>query len=341
MQDFRLSRTNRKSGILEGKDLMSKSTLIIDTIRIIRENPGITIDSLARELARSERTVYRWLAEICSDLKTRIYCEDGGYYIEDRDYSSVLDLTARELLAVRMSLKAPAFASNSPMSDAAHSSWMKIRAASHDAKLQNVDRLSAMHAVGAVPPSEVSADIAEALERATAQRHVIRVTYRSPRSEVVRPYRFRPYAVAFRRHSWYVVGHSTHHSKTITLKMARVHSVVDTGKEFEVPDEFSIEEYFKNSWEVWAGDEPVNVRIRFPKKLAAMMSETRRHPTQVIYPQPDGSIIFEVIVSGIEEIGTWIMGYGGDAEVLEPESLRQHVLEKAQGILALYAAPQK
>ena len=66
----------------------------------------------------------------------------------------------------------------------------------------------------------------------------------------------------------------------------------------------------------WGGGEPVTVRIRFSPAVADMIAESKRHPTQLNTPQPDGSIVMEVSVSSIQEIATWIMGYGKDAQVL-------------------------
>ena len=50
----------------------------------------------------------------------------------------------------------------------------------------------------------------------------------------------------------------------------------------------------------------------------------------------DGSIIFEAEVAGTEEIKYWIMSWGEEALVLEPESLRDEIRMTAQTMLERY-----
>ncbi|MCL4552401.1 MAG: WYL domain-containing protein, partial [Candidatus Marsarchaeota archaeon] len=126
------------------------------------------------------------------------------------------------------------------------------------------------------------------------------------------------------------------HEKVIQMKLLRFQEAKGTGVKFRVPDGFSVEDYFSLSWEAWAGGEPERVRVRFSPEMAQMVSEVKRHHTQEIYPQPDGGIVFEATVAGIEEIAIWIMGFGKDAEVLAPESLRLHVIDHISGMAANY-----
>jgi proteasome accessory factor B len=72
-----------------------------------------------------------------------------------------------------------------------------------------------------------------------------------------------------------------------------------------------------------------------------MIMESKRHPTQVVHIQPDKSVIFEAEVAGIEEIAIWILGYGKEAEALEPESLRDYIIEEVTGAAANYQKDDK
>jgi proteasome accessory factor B len=52
----------------------------------------------------------------------------------------------------------------------------------------------------------------------------------------------------------------------------------------------------------------------------------------------DGTLDFRVTVSGINEISWWILGYGDEAEVLEPPALRRLVAERAARMAQRYRA---
>ena len=50
----------------------------------------------------------------------------------------------------------------------------------------------------------------------------------------------------------------------------------------------------------------------------------------------DGSADFHVTVSGLNEISWWVLGYGDQAEVLEPPELRQLIAQHAQRMADQY-----
>lgn len=306
-------------------------------IELLRGRPGITIDELASELNRSPRTVYRWLNEIATDLKVVVCCSNGGYYIRGGTGNGAVDLTAEELLALRLSLRSSPFKAGSPVGKHAVSAWNKIRDAAAEWKIQKLTELGESHDVAVTAlHSDADVQVMETIENAVNRRRRLRVRYRSQASNAVKEYVTDPYALVFRRHSWYLLAHSSEHGRVVQFKLARFRWAGETGEVFVRPAEFSVSRYFANSWEAWGGDDTVRVRIRFSPAVAEMIAETRRHPTQAVFPQRDGSVIFEVTVCGIVEIASWVMGYGKEAEVLEPESLREHIRDHAAGVLSLY-----
>jgi len=307
-------------------------------IDLLRNRPGITIVELAASLGRSERTIYRWMNELTLDLRAPIYCNDGGYYLLSDAVNSKSGLTPEELLVVRMSLKSSPFTDGSPMKKQADSAWQKIKGSSSSEKLWNAGNMAGNYSVHiTMPSSNLEPKLVETIDNAVTLHHRLNVVYRSQKSNKIKNYTVDPYAIVFRRHSWYIIGFCHEHDKVIQFKLARFKSAVDTLVEFDPPADFSVEEYFESSWEAWASDELVKVKIRFSPEVAEMIAEAKRHPTQVITPEPGGSVIYEVTVAGIEEIAIWVMGFGKDAEVLEPESLRNYVLDHALGIIARYS----
>lgn len=322
---------------------MTKTSLLIKMIKLLRENPGITVPELSKSLERSERTIYRWLREACRGLRLQIVCKDGGYYLADDEQTRRVKLTSQELLALSLSLKASPFSEESPIGKWASSAWRKIRDASPWQDLQTMNELLEAYSVHLTAPKAqngILPGIVEAIEHAIESRRRVRALYRSQKSAKVKEYTLDPYGVAFRRHAWYVVAFSAEHNKVVQLKLIRFISVSETGETFVPPEGFSVDKFFQSSWECWAGGEPTTVKVRFSPRVAPMISEVRRHPTQVIRAQPDGSIIFEVKVAGIQEIAIWIMGWGKEATVLEPEELREYVLEHARGMVEAYSPAQ-
>lgn len=317
---------------------MPKSVLLLEMIDLLRLRPGITIDELAKALNRSERTVYRWLNEISNDLHMPLRFEDGGYHLLNKSVNGHIDLTTHELLALHISLKSSPFIKDSPIKQHAESAWEKIRSAVCSGNVDVLSDLLPRHSITVTDiTSEIDPGVIEVLENAVNRRHRVKAVYRSQKSNAVKEYILDPYALVFRRHSWYLLAHSHEHGKVVQFKLLRFRQAQDTGVAFNVPQDFSAEEFFFLSWEAWTGEDSVLVRVHFAPEVAEMIAESRRHPTQCVTMQPDGSIIYEVTVSAVEEIAHWVMGYGKHARVLEPEALREYITDHITAMAGLYS----
>ncbi|MDO8683194.1 MAG: WYL domain-containing protein [Armatimonadota bacterium] len=318
---------------------MSKSVLLLQALELLRAKQGVTISELATELNRSERTIYRYLADLSYELQVPVYCEDGVYRLAVRnDASGIFNLTPDEALAVHVALTSTAFAASSPFESAAQSALRKIESTIRNPSFEQVKEDAPRHTVA---PSVFSKHIVDdetssLIRDALRNKKRLKITYRSQKSAKVEILVVEPYGIAFRRHNWYVVAHSAKHGRAIQLKMARILDAEETGETFDTPSDFSIKEFYDKSWEVWTGGEETEVRVRFSKRVAPMIRENHYHPTQLLQDTGDGGVIFSVAVAGIEEIGAWILGYGADAEALAPRELRDRIRCALTEMLSYY-----
>ena len=105
-----------------------------------------------------------------------------------------------------------------------------------------------------------------------------------------------------------------------------------TGEVFDVLEDFNIDDFLKPSFGVYQGRSQ-KIRIWFSPKVAGYVQEQTWHESQNIESLDDGSIIFELMVAGIEEIKHWIMSWGRNAKVLEPEILQDEIRAEALAML--------
>lgn len=330
-----------RDSIMAGRN-MTKSTLLLKMIDLLKNHPGITVDEIAIAMDRSERTIYRWLNELSADMQTPIYCSNGGYFLLGNRELTAIDLDPQEVLALRLSLKSSPYTDNSPIKKYADSAWSKIRNGVSSDKLLSADDYEAKHSVNIiVNGTDINPQIVELLERSVNEHRRLCAVYRSQKSNREKTYTIDPYAFVFRRHSWYLLAYSLEHEKVVQFKLLRFKSIIDTRAKFNPPVDFSLEDYFKFSWECWGGGEPVDVKIKFSPRVAEMICETKRHPTQKTQKLSDGSVVMEVKIAGIQEIASWIMSYGRDAVVLEPARLQNYILEHAKSMVSQYSEAQK
>ena len=112
-----------------------------------------------------------------------------------------------------------------------------------------------------------------------------------------------------------------------------------TDDSYDIPPRFSLKKHLGNAWRMIREQPEVEVVVRFQPHVALDVSEVLWHATQRLVWNPDGSLTFHANVEGIREISWWILGYGDQAEVLEPASLRELVVSHVQRMFAMYQVP--
>jgi len=78
------------------------------------------------------------------------------------------------------------------------------------------------------------------------------------------------------------------------------------------------------------------VLVHFSRLVTPNVAEVSWHKTQRLVFRDDGSLDFHVTVSGLNEISWWILGYGDQAEVIEPPELRRLIAARAKRMVEQY-----
>jgi len=99
-----------------------------------------------------------------------------------------------------------------------------------------------------------------------------------------------------------------------------------------MPLDFDVERYVEDALIVMRG-KPIVVKLLFDKKIAAWIKDRQWHPSQKIAPERGGAITMTLKVADTRELLGWVLGFGSGVKVLEPDSLREKVVEEARKIL--------
>jgi proteasome accessory factor B len=109
---------------------------------------------------------------------------------------------------------------------------------------------------------------------------------------------------------------------------------------YAIPHGFSVERFLRNAWHLIPEPGPDReVLVRFGRQVAQNVAEVTWHKTQQLEFNADGTLDFRVTVSGLNEISWWILGYGDQAEALEPPELRKIIAERANRMAKMYKLP--
>ena len=108
---------------------------------------------------------------------------------------------------------------------------------------------------------------------------------------------------------------------------------------FEVPADFNAQRYLDDARGIPRGD-LVAMRVVFARGLAPYIRERLWHPSQKLRDLRDGRVEMTLHVADTLEVRRWILGYGAEAEILQPERLREAVRLEAQALAArLFGRP--
>jgi len=108
-----------------------------------------------------------------------------------------------------------------------------------------------------------------------------------------------------------------------------------TEERFIPPDDFDLDTYLKDSFGVIRTD-PEKVVIRFDPSLERFLKENIWHPSQDFSKDKDGRVLFTMEVGGLTEVMSGVLGFGRQAEILEPKHLRNAVVEEIKAITENY-----
>ncbi len=308
---------------------------------LIASKRGKSVQDLASELSCHPRTVYRDL-EALQVAGFPVYTErkeQKNYWslMESAKHQIPIPFNITELMALYFSSDMLKMLKNTLFYDSLASLFQKIKATLPPEYMTYLQHVESSLKVDLKPTKDYSRfrETIDQINEAILNRQHVRITYfvmnrRKTSQRVVAPYK-----LWFFDGTFYMLGFC-HLRKDIRLfAVDRIRKMVLTDTTFETPLDFNMENLLRNSFGAFFGD-PVQVVIHFSPRIAGYIVEKIWHESQVVEKQEDGSLIFKAQTAGTEEIKFWILGWGKDAVVLEPDALREEIRMEAQGILREY-----
>ena len=175
----------------------------------------------------------------------------------------------------------------------------------------------------------------DALAKAVTDREEIEFSYHKLAGEKSEKRTVRPYHLGCIEDQWYLFGHDAARGAIRTFALPRIRGVEKNGEKFRRPKDFSVGKLLEGSFAVFEGRNAKPVKILFRGVAARLVAERSWHPTQKIKPHgKHAALTMHVGLS--PDLVQWILGWGGEAEVLGPAELRQRVACAAAGAAAVY-----
>ena len=288
---------------------------------------GLRASELADRIGVSVRTVYRDLRAMDEEAGLPIWQEGGRWGLEEGLFLPPLNLTLHEAMALFLAARVLLKASDERDSELI-GGLAKLARVLPPILGEHVQEAVDLYA--RMPPDERFTQVFRTLTQAWSERRIVAIEYdagvydssRGTRRTRVHPYLIEPSALT---HALYLIGYDEERAARRTFKVERILEATLTPERFEPQAGFAPTDELARAWDV-ISDQPVeSVVVRFSPAVARRVGETRWHPSQELEPQEDGSVLWRARVAGTLEVKIWILGWGAEAEVLEPASLRVEI----------------
>jgi predicted DNA-binding transcriptional regulator YafY len=310
-------------------------------LQMIDRPHGVTVDDAAHELSCTVRTIWRDL-DVLQQAGFPLYTEraaDGNrgvWRVTDEFKRALpLKLTLGELVALLMSRELLAPLGVGVLGPEVASAFDKIQnTLSRDAlaliaQMRNRLGVRAAAAKLQAPAAEHLPKIHQAL----AEHRTLRTRYYSASRDSEDTRDIDPYHLTFHNGGLYLVAHCHLRNALRIFAVERMRTVELGRGRFDVLRDFDAEKYLAGAWGMLRG-ELVTVRVVFARALAPYIRERLWHPSQKLRDLPDGRVEMTLLVADTLEVRRWILGYGVQAEVVEPAGLRQALRVEAEALAA-------
>ena len=291
---------------------------------------------LADELEVSTKSIHRDLEFMRDRLDLPIEYDPkryGYYYTEEVSGFPTLQITEGELFAMLVAEKALQQYRGTTFERPLISAFKKIAASLPDTISLNIadwEQSISFH-TSAVP--KLNLEIFDQLAKAASGHQRLLLSYRKPGQKSGSNRTVDPYHLANINGEWFLFAYCHTRKDIRTFVPARILAIEPTGDTFPRPTEFSLEKRLEDSFGVHSGKGIHTVKIRFTEWVADYIREKQWHPSQKLKECRNGDIEFTIKLSSLIEVQRWILGWGGNAIVLEPKELKEGVHLAAQAIL--------
>lgn len=303
------------------KELQSLLTLI----PLLNSSRGLHIDKVAKRLGIRREVMFKYLDRISmygsdpydpSSMFMATVDDQGLFDITAAEqFKAPLHLTAPEMLALRVALAKLGGVYSGVIKNVLD----KLDSALLPQDRKAVSSLDQGMVAETVPPSLTA--ILKVLNRARKARRAVSMVYYTGstgqvKKRVVEPYGFVTYAG-----QWYMVAFCREAKGIRIFKAARIKEASQLEEKFEIPPDFDINDYLKGENLFQPTGREQKVSIRFSPKIARWVLERSADAKKM----KDGSAVMTIMANEFAWIARWILVYGPEAEILEPEAAREEV----------------
>lgn len=256
---------------------------------------------------------------------------EKGYYYEDPNFTmNDIPLTENDMEAISFAAKTLMQFKNVELFRQFGSAIDKI--VDHVTVSQDQDAQEFIQFETAVADggNEFLPPILEAIK----MKRFVTFDYASFVSGELKPRKVLPLLLKQYRNRWYLISFDDSKQDYITYALDRIEDFNVTQATASQPVDFDPDNYFKHAVGITSGNaHPETVLLRVGIVASKYLDSLPIHPSQKVKEVNDDHFVFQLNVSITEELIREILSYGGEVQVVTPESLKQEIARRAKRLV--------
>jgi predicted DNA-binding transcriptional regulator YafY len=303
---------------------------------------GLTVAEIAGREETGIRTIYRDL-EALQAAGFPLYTEkvnktNRWAFIDTYKFKVPAPFTLSELMSLYFYKDLVRVFKGTPFHDSIDSVFKKIQCTLPPQAIAYLDQMQSVFHVGIKPYKAYGQfrSILNQVNQAAVERRRVEMAYHSLQRKEKTIRKVDPYKVWFYDGTIYLIGLCHLRGEVRMFVLDRIKMLNLTDERFTIPRDFNLDDFMRHSFKVMH-DELHTVKVRISPGWARWVGEKVWHESQKAKKTGDGGLEMTFRVAGLDEIKRWVLSFGPEAQVLEPEKLRKLVQQDLHRNLAQYA----
>lgn len=308
---------------------MNRTDRLLAMVLELQAKGWLRAEDLAATFEISKRTVYRDMQALSESGVPVVSSPGQGYSLMEGYFLPPLSFTQEEALMLLMGGDFMAQTFDAEYQRAARSATSKIAAVLNEDQRDALKSLeNAMRFIASTFDYTLNPEMLQRIRRAVLQSRTVRFDYHARHTEDVGGEKTRreadPYAILHWDRHWYMIAYC-HLRKAIRIfRLDRIDQFEVLNRTFKRPADFRIQNRLE-FFDMW-------VRILFDPVVERWIREDGDFYAVDYQHTPDGLLV-TYRVRREDDVFRWLMGYAAYARVIEPDSLRERLVNEAKLIV--------
>lgn len=312
-------------------------------LSLLSENAGgYTSEEIVERLKQwdilvTKRTVNRDIDELSSSYAIEEETRNGKtYFVAQKFNMKNVDLTVQDMMALSFVQQLLQEYSHTRIGDCALDMLRKI--------IDNTGKLNQLHIkelsktiknqdVIANRNQNIDPEVERIIASAIEKKQKVRIVYHAWNSDEDTTRIIHPYALIVLDGYLSVEAFCELRQESRTFRLSRIKQVYFMDEKY---DEKNTQYANEDKFIYLGGDKPEKIVICFHPQAARYILEYQSDRADHICKCEDGSIIFEKTTTITDEVSRWILSFGSEAKVLQPDNLVATILKEATALQQAY-----